>query len=66
VLFRRAKALSCKGDYEEADEAFGLALAADGSTAAEVERERALNASRRRQAAAKQKQQFANFFGRTG
>ena len=66
MLFRRAKALSCKGDYEEADAEFSRALEVDASTAAEVERERALNATRRRQAAAKQKQQFGNFFGRTG
>lgn len=65
-MFRRAKALAAKGDYDEADENLAAALELDSSIAGEVERERVLNASRRRAAAAKQKEQFGNFFARKG
>ncbi len=65
LLFRRAKALSAKGDYDEADADLSRALELDPSVAPEVTRERAANMARRRGAAVKQKQQFSNFFGRS-
>lgn len=65
VVFRRGKALSMKGDHEEADEFLAAAAEMDPSLAAEVEAARAANKQREKAAATKQKQQFRNFFAKS-
>jgi hypothetical protein len=64
VLFRKGKALSMKGDYEEAEEHLTAAAEVDASMATDVEAARAANAQRAKAADAKQKQQFRNFFSK--
>lgn len=61
-MFRKAKALSLKGDYEEAEQLLSEAESLDASLEPEVERERALNKQRLRAAEAKQRQGFRGFF----
>lgn len=61
-LFRRAKALSLKGDYEDAEAALAAAEKADASLAADVEKERAANRQRLRAAEEKQRKGFGGFF----
>jgi tetratricopeptide (TPR) repeat protein len=64
LLFRRGKAKTLKGDYEEAEQDLARAKEMDASIAADVDSALALNAQRRKQAAQKQKSQFKNFFAR--
>lgn len=64
VLFRKGKALSMKGDYEEADGHLAAAAEADTSLAADVEAARASNRTRAKAADAKQRSQFKNFFSK--
>lgn len=61
-MLRRAKALSLKGDHDEADEGLAAAARLEPGLAAEVERERALNQKRLRAAEAKQRKGFGGFF----
>lgn len=61
ALFRRASALASLGRFQEADEAFGLAEAADPGAAADVARERARVAARRRRAGEKQRREMSGF-----
>jgi hypothetical protein len=65
VMFRKGKALSCKGDYEEAEEHLAAAAQLDASLAADVEAAKAANSRRAKAAAQKQKQQFKNFFSKS-
>ncbi len=65
MMFRKGKALSAKGDHDEADDALTKAAELDPAVASEVEAARNANAQLRRAAAQKQKQQFRNFFDRT-
>ncbi|KAI8469652.1 MAG: hypothetical protein J3K34DRAFT_512676 [Monoraphidium minutum] len=60
-LFRKGRALSLKGDHEEADGLLAEAAAADASLAADAERERAANKQRMREAAEKQRKGMAAF-----
>eukprot|EP00879_Flechtneria_rotunda_P002973 GHRR01003190.1.p1 GENE.GHRR01003190.1~~GHRR01003190.1.p1 ORF type:complete len:634 (+),score=228.22 GHRR01003190.1:2740-4641(+) len=62
VMFRKGKALSMKGDYEEADEHLAAAAEMDDSITADVEATRAANKQRAKAAQAKQKQDFKPFF----
>ena len=61
ALFRRATALASLGRFSEADEAFGLAEEADPGAAADVARERARVAARRRRAGEKQRREMSGF-----
>uniref|UniRef100_A0A383VCY1 peptidylprolyl isomerase n=1 Tax=Tetradesmus obliquus TaxID=3088 RepID=A0A383VCY1_TETOB len=65
VLFRKGKALSMKGDYEEAQEHLAAAVTLDASFGADVEAAQAANSQRAKAAAQKQKQQFKNFFSKS-
>ncbi|WIA33522.1 hypothetical protein OEZ86_006647 [Tetradesmus obliquus] len=65
VLFRKGKALSMKGDYEEAQEHLAAAAQLDASFGADVEAAQAANSQRAKAAAQKQKQQFKNFFSKS-
>lgn len=65
VLFRKGKALSMKGDYEEAQEHLAAAAQLDASFASDVEAAQAANSQRAKAAAQKQKQQFKNFFSKS-
>jgi uncharacterized protein HemY len=65
VVFRKGKALSMKGDHDEADEHLAAAAEMDAELAAEVEAARAANKQRAKAAASKQKQQFRNFFAKS-
>ncbi|KAF6261061.1 hypothetical protein COO60DRAFT_1637104 [Scenedesmus sp. NREL 46B-D3] len=58
VMFRKGKALSMKGDYEEAEEHLAAASQLDASFAADAEAAKAANSQRAKAAAQKQKQQF--------
>lgn len=64
VVFRKGKALSAKGDTEEADEYLAAAAEMDAGLASEVEAARAANRALAKAAASKQKQQFRNFFAK--
>lgn len=64
AVFRKGKALSMKGDYEEADAHLAAAAEMDASLAAEVEAARAANKQREKAASTKQKKQFRNFFAK--
>jgi len=59
---RKAKALSLKGDQEEADEQLDAALQLDPGLATEVEKERGVNRQRRKAAEAKMRKGFGGFF----
>lgn len=63
-MFRKGKALSLKGDYDEADQHLAAAAEMDDSLAAEVEAARTANKQREKAASSKQKQQFRNFFSK--
>lgn len=64
AVFRKGKALSMKGDHDEADEYLAAAADLDDTLAADVEAARAANKQRAKAAATKQKQQFRNFFSK--
>jgi hypothetical protein len=64
LLYRRGKALSMKGDYDEADESLAAAAVADPSISADVAAARAANTARAKAATAKQRSQFRNFFAK--
>lgn len=64
VMFRKGKALSMKGDYEEAEEFLAAAAEMDSNIEAEAKAASVSNKQRAKAAAAKQKQQFSNFFGK--
>lgn len=64
VMFRKGRALSMKGDYDEAHEHLCAAAEMDPGLEAEVEAARVANKQRAKAAAAKQKQQFRNFFAK--
>lgn len=55
-----------KGDYDEADEHLAAAAEMDDSLGADAEAARAANKQRAKAASAKQKQQFRNFFSKSG
>ena len=61
ALFRRASALASLGRFSEADGAFGLAEEADPSASADVARERARVAARRKRAGEKQRKEMSGF-----
>lgn len=61
ALFRRATALASLGRFSEADEAFTLAEEADPGAKADVARERARVAARRRRAGEKQRKEMSGF-----
>jgi uncharacterized protein HemY len=63
-MFRKGKALSIKGDYEEADEQLAAALKLDPGIERDVAAARASNKQRQRQAAEKQKRELRNFFSK--
>lgn len=63
-VFRKARALSLKGDHAEADALFAEASELDPSLAADAERERAANRARLRAAEARQRAGFGGFFQR--
>eukprot|EP00878_Enallax_costatus_P011637 GHUV01012146.1.p2 GENE.GHUV01012146.1~~GHUV01012146.1.p2 ORF type:complete len:376 (+),score=98.18 GHUV01012146.1:1445-2572(+) len=65
VMFRKGKALSMKGDYDEAEEALTAAADMDSSIAADVKAALAANKLLAKAATSKQKQQFSNFFGKS-
>lgn len=64
LLLRKAKALTLKGDYEEAEEQLAAveALEGAGGLAAEVTAARTHNKQKQRAASQKQKGQFKSFF----
>jgi hypothetical protein len=62
-VYFKGKALSLKGDHEEAEEHLAAAAQLDGGYAADVAAALAANKQRAKTATAKQKQQFRNFFG---
>jgi hypothetical protein len=61
-MLRKAKALSLKGDFEEAEELLAAAEGADAALRADVERERAVNKQRLKAAEEKQRKGFGGFF----
>ncbi|GBF92152.1 peptidyl-prolyl cis-trans isomerase [Raphidocelis subcapitata] len=61
-LFRKAKALSLKGDHEEADGLLSEAARLDPSIASDADRERAANRARLRAAEDRQRKGFGGFF----
>jgi hypothetical protein len=61
-VFRKAKALSLKGDPEEAEELLLEAERLDPGLRADVERERAANRQRLKAAESKQRRGFGGFF----
>jgi hypothetical protein len=61
-VFRKAKALSLKGDHKEADGLLSEAARLDPSIASDVDRERAANAARLRAATDRQRKGFGGFF----
>jgi protein involved in temperature-dependent protein secretion len=63
-MFRKGKALSVKGDYEEADEQLAAAGRLDPGIERDVAAARASNKQRQKQATEKQKREFRNFFGK--
>ncbi len=63
-LRRRGRALGLKGDFEEAEPDLRRAAELEPSLAGEVEKEVAAVRQRAKQAAAKQKSTFKNFFDR--
>lgn len=65
VVFRKGKALSMKGDTDEADEHLAAAAEMEPSLGAEVEAARAANKQRAKAAESKQKRQFRNFFAKS-
>jgi hypothetical protein len=64
AVFRKGKALSAKGDTEEADEYLAAAAELDAGFTSDVEAARAANRALAKAAASKQKQQFRNFFAK--
>ncbi|KIY95067.1 hypothetical protein MNEG_12894 [Monoraphidium neglectum] len=62
IMLRKAKALSLKGDFEEAEELLAAAEGADAALRADVERERAVNKQRLKAAEEKQRKGFGGFF----
>jgi hypothetical protein len=62
---RRGRALSLKGDYEEAEVDLKHAAELDPSVAAEVTRELAANKQRAKAAEQKQRQQLKSFLNRS-
>lgn len=65
VMFRKGKALSMKGDYDDAEDTLAAAAEMDSSIEADVKAALAANKQRGKAATAKQKQQFSNFFGKS-
>jgi hypothetical protein len=63
-VFFRGKALSAKGDYDEAVQFLRAAAALDDSYKGDVEAALAANRQRAKAADTKQKQQFRNFFSK--
>ncbi|GFR52572.1 hypothetical protein Agub_g15164 [Astrephomene gubernaculifera] len=61
MFFRKGRALSLKGDYEEAAEALKLALEYDPSSEKDINAELAANAERHKAAVRKQKRDLGNF-----
>ncbi|KXZ48761.1 hypothetical protein GPECTOR_25g345 [Gonium pectorale] len=61
LLFRKGRALSLKGDYEEAAEELRLALEYDPGSEKDINAELAANAERHKAALRKQRRDFGNF-----
>uniref|UniRef100_A0A7S3VGN7 peptidylprolyl isomerase n=1 Tax=Dunaliella tertiolecta TaxID=3047 RepID=A0A7S3VGN7_DUNTE len=64
LLFRRGRALSLKGDYEEAEADFHMAATVDPNCAGDMEKEVVANQHRAKAADRKQRNEMKNFLSR--